>query len=237
MDTSSAVSSDGLVSSRTETYFERFLALWEDSKALPEARLAFGYFIGLAFLCGATAFIGAVPTRIFGHDVFLSLDNGWRVINGQIPHVDFVSSWGPVWYLASALGLSLSGHSANGIGYGNAIVALIVGCWSFFLSRNRLTSSARILLGFFLAALVAAPYPLGFPFYLSSHAMVYNRYGYALLGLILLECLAPARDSEDGREEGWIGGISTGAALGLALFLKASYVLMAAVVIGVTSLY
>jgi len=221
----------------TETYVERFLAVWQDSKALSPARVLIVFFAGLALICGATAFIGAVPTRIYGHDIFIPLENGWRVINGQRPHLDFMSPWGLLWSLISALGLTISRHSVDGIGYGNAIVALIVGSWSFFLGKNRLASSPRIILSFFLAALVAAPYPLGISPFLSSHAMAYNRYGYALLGLILLESFEVARGTRDSHAARWIGGISTGAALSLTLFLKASYFLMAVFLIGVISLF
>lgn len=114
-----------------ELCFERFLSLWQDTKALPPARLNIVFFAGLALICGATAFIGAVPTRIYGHDVFFLLDNGWRVINGLRPHVDYYSPWGPLMFLVCGLGLKLSGHMADGIGYGNALVALLVGIWSF----------------------------------------------------------------------------------------------------------
>ena len=52
--------------------------------------------------------------------------------------------------------------------------------------------------------------------------MVYNRYGYALLGLILVDGLVWVLGR--GRErDSWAGGFSTGAALALTLFLKASF--------------
>ncbi|MGA2039076.1 MAG: hypothetical protein ABSH42_07355 [Bryobacteraceae bacterium] len=215
-----------------ELCFDRFLSLWQDNKALPPARLNIVFLAGLAIICGATVFIGAVPTRIDGHDIFFLLDNGWRVINGLRPHVDYYSPWGPLMFLVSGLGLRLSGYMVDGIGYGSAVVAMIVGIWSFSLAKERLAPSPRLLLSFFLAALVAAPYPLSISPFASSHAMVYNRYGYALLGLILTETLNPRR----GRTRELPGGISTGAALSLALFLKASYFFAAVVLIGVISL-
>ena len=145
----------------TQSYLERFLSAWQDSKGLSPRRLRIVFFAGLALICGVTAFIGAVPTRICGHDIFIPLENGWRVINGQRPHLDFTSPFGPVWFLVSALGLTISRHSADGIGYGNAIVALIVGIWSFFLGKNRLASAPRLILSFFLAALVGSSLPFG----------------------------------------------------------------------------
>jgi hypothetical protein len=222
---------ENLAKPGAEVFFDRLPAVWQASKDKAQARAATFFLVGLAIICAATTLIGAVPTRMFGHDTFLPLEMGWRILHGQRPHVDFVSGWGPVWYLISAAGLAVSHHSADGIGYGNAIMALIVGGWSFLLGRRRLLPLWRVVFSLFLAALVAAPYPLGLSPLMSSHAMAYNRYGYALLGLILLECLEP-----DGEREGWMGGISTGAALSLTFFLKVSYFLVGAGVVACLSL-
>ena len=162
--------------------------------------------IGLLLIAGSAAFIGAVHTKIYGHDIFVLLDNGWRVLNGQRPHVDYDSPFGPVSFLIAALGLALTGTSVNGIGIGSALFSLTIGAWCYFAARHRLRPMLLTITCLFLAALVAAPYPLGLTPFDSSHAMVYNRYGYALLGLVLIG-----------------GGFSTGVALALALFLKASY--------------
>lgn len=176
----------------------------------------------LLVICGTAVFIGVVPTQVFGHDDFFLLDNGWRVVCGLRPHLDFYSPWGPLTFLIVALGMLLSNASPNAIGYGSAIVGLVVGLWGYRLGRDRLMPTPRILFGLFLAALVTAPYALGtFPTW-SAHAMVYNRYGYALLGLVLVECLQRAEGKEHNAGE-FAGGFSTGAAMALALFLKASY--------------
>jgi hypothetical protein len=237
MDIPGGSQSGGVKNSKAEIVFERVLAVWQDSKAPSSGRLLIVFFSGLAVICGATAFVGAVPTKIYGHDVFVWLAGGWRAINGQRPHLDFTSPWGPVMFMVSGLGLTISHHSVNGIGYGSAIVALIVGCWSFFLGKNRLASSPRVVLSLFLSAMVAAPYPLGLSPFFSSHAMLYNRYGYALLGLILLECFTVAHHPTGSHVDELIGGVSTGVALGLMLFLKVSYFLVAVGLIGVVSLF
>ena len=207
--------------------------------AKEHSRASTVFLVGLGIICAATTLIGAVPTRMFGHDTFIPLEMGWRILHGQRPHVDFVSGWGPVWYLVSALGLVISRHSVDGIGYASAVMALIVGSWSFLLAKARLLPLWRVVFSLFLAALVVAPYPLGNSPLLSSHAMAYNRWGYALLGLVLLECLVPALDEarvpHPSRLQtgGWasealFGGLSTGAALSLALFLKVSFLLVGA---------
>ena len=222
--------------SDVEAHLEPSMEVYRDARWQQSSRLKVPFFAGLAVICGVTAFIGAVPTRIYGHDIFVWLAGGWRVINGQRPHIDFASPFGPFMFLISGLGLTISHHTADGIGYGSAIMALLVGTWSYFLGRNRLTSAPQMILGFFLAALVAAPYPLGLSPFMSSHAMLYNRYGYALVGIILLEVFKPARPSKSKQYDGWVGGVSTGVALGLTLFLKASYFFVSLILIGVISL-
>jgi hypothetical protein len=61
--------------------------------------------------------------------------------------------------------------------------------------------------------------------------MVYNRYGYALLGLIMLESFETVGGQRREKEE-FIGGFSSGVAAGLALFLKITYFFVAAFLIG-----
>ena len=67
-----------------------------------------------ATLLLATVYIGAVRTHVYGHDIVHLLDGGWRILNGQRPHVDFLCPAGPVTYLAMAAGLTMSGCGLRG---------------------------------------------------------------------------------------------------------------------------
>ncbi len=171
-------------------------------------------------ISAATAVAGAVHTRIFGHDIFIFLDAGWRVLNGQRPEIDFNPSMGPLLSLLAAAGLKLAHNSPDGIGYMSALVAGIAGCWGYAISRRRMAAIPAILAGILVALIAAAPFPLGWTPNALSHAMLYNRYSYALLGLVVLECFQPG-------EGGWLSGISTGLASAALLFLKPSYFLVA----------
>jgi hypothetical protein len=192
--------------------------------------------IFLACLIGistVTIFIGAVPTHSFGHDTFFILDNGWRIINGQRPHVDYYSSWGPFYFLIVGLGLILSKSSVDGIGFANAIFGLIIGLWSYFICRNRFGLFSRLLLSLYLVGLVVAPYSLGFGALSLSHAMAYNRYGYALLCLIIIEAFQPNKRNKN---EELLNGLSTGLATALSLFLKANYFIAAVILLSTSIL-
>ena len=190
----------------------------------------------LVVICVTAVFIGAVPTRIFGHDIFFLLDNGWRVVNGQRPHIDFTSPWGPVSFLVVGIGLISSHNSVNAVGYGNAIFAFIIALWSYRLSCERMGFIPRFLICLYLALLVVSPYSLGWGVLNSGHAMFYNRYGYALLGLIMVEAFQRVGTDHQQREE-WIGGISSGAVTAIALFLKANYFVAAVLLIGTSVLF
>jgi hypothetical protein len=132
------------------------------------------------------------------------------------------------------MGLISSQYSANAIGYGNAIFALIIALWGYHLSRDRMGFIPRLLVCTYLALLVVSPYSLGWGVFNSGHAMFYNRYGYALLGLIMIEAFQGVTDNQH-REE-WIGGISSGAVTAIAFFLKANYFVAAVLLLGTSIL-
>src|SRR5579871_1361435 len=81
--------------------------------------------VTIAAVCSATVIAGAVHPRIYGHDIFVMLDAGWRVLNGQRPDVDFSPSMGPTLGLLFAAGLKLARHSVRAVGYASAIVGAI----------------------------------------------------------------------------------------------------------------
>ena len=129
----------------------------------------------------------------------------------------------------------LSGYTVDAVGYGSAMLGLLIGVWSFRLGRERLDPIPRVLISLYLVVLVVAPYSLGWGVFQTSHAMVPNRYGYALLGLVMLESFGMVGTKRRKTEE-WIGGLSTGIAVALALFLKISYFFVAALLIGTSVL-
>jgi hypothetical protein len=66
--------------------------------------------------------------------------------------------------------------------------------------------------------------------------MIYNRYGYALLVIVLVECFQRFEKSGAPKKE-LLGGLSTGAALALTLFLKASYFLAGLGLVGASLIF
>jgi hypothetical protein len=179
------------------------------------------FLIALAVLCGLAIFIGVAPVVIFGHDIFFFLDNSYRVLQGQVPHRDFESAWGPLTYLMDAAGLKLAGLRPEGLGYANALFGGLIATWAWWLARRRLSRVAACAIGIYTLLLIIAPFSLGYGPLNFSFAMVYNRYGFALLGIVVVECMTLAEDDA-------AGGFATGIACGLLAFLKVTYAVVAA---------
>ncbi len=198
-----------------------------------------GFWLFLAVLlsvCVIQVAIGALPTRIYGHDFFVFLDGAWRVACGQIPCVDFYSGLGVLVWKPLQWALALYGYNAEAIGLARTFYTAVIGAWFLLLIRREPARIPSIVLGLFILIFVSAARPLGeYPTWV-SHAMFYNRVGYALLFLILLEQLPVSRfqaaDNHDlerrqHRMQFW-GGVSTGAALACTVLLKISFVAPAA---------
>jgi hypothetical protein len=174
---------------------------------------------------------GIVPMRSYVEDIIFFADNAWRVVWGQRPHVDYSSGMGPVTYLISALGMKLAGGNLNGLGYGNAIAGIAIGIWAYALLVRRVSGLLAVAGAAMLCLLALAPVQLGESFRLSTIAMSYNRQGYALLGLLIVESF-PLRQGEPARGAG--GALSTGAVCAVLLFLKANYFLVGLVLAAIS---
>lgn len=173
----------------------------------------------IAAVASGAAYIGAVRTMYYGHDIVPMLNGAWRVVCGQKPHIDFYSAWGPLPFIVYGVGLILARNSVIGFGYGLAILSLVFGLAAWIVCRKRMFPAVAVLTSTAVALLTAAPFPVGFKFTVLTHAMSYNRFGYALVAIVLLECFTEPQGKTDMR----IGGLIAGASCMAALFDKASY--------------
>ncbi len=146
---------------------------------------------------------------------------------GQRPHVDFYSPLGVGAYFPTAAGLMLSG-TVNAFGIGQALAAMVLAVWAVLLGYRRLSIGPLFLFCLLIVLTAAGVSDMGFPTLSFTPAMTYNRHCYALVMLILLESLVPPANSAT---SSWLGGVSTGLALTLALFTKISFFLGAAVLV------
>jgi len=191
----------------------------------------------LAGICGVVAYIGLPWLLFYAHDSIVFLDGGWRALNGQQAHVDFYSGIGPVTYLINAAGLKLAGLHINGLGYGTALFGFLVGLVAYRIALPRMSWPAAATCAAFITVLVVSPFPIGERPIDTDIAMLYNRYAYGLLGVVLLAISRPVRRaSQDGRET-VLGAAAVGICAAVLLFLKVSFFLASIAFIGFGLIY
>jgi hypothetical protein len=185
------------------------------------------YLVTLVTLCVTEVALGALPTRIYAHDFFIVLDGAWRLANGQTPNVDFYAGYGVWIWSPLRWAYAIYGYNADAIGLARAFYTAAIGVGFLLLSRIEPRRIPSLVLGVFLLVFLSAARPLGeYPTWV-SHAMYYNRLGYALLFLILFEQLSAFRFEADGRafdDAQFWRGFSTGAALACIILVKISFV-------------
>jgi hypothetical protein len=183
-------------------------------------------------VCLLEIVLGSMPTRIYSVDLFIFLDGAWRVDSGQVPHQDFFAGFSVLLWKPLQLAFNVSGFDLEGLGLARALFTAVIGAWTFLLVRRRLTPILVLLVTFVAVALVSAARPLGVSASMFSHAMFYNRVGYALLFIVVLECLYLARFWAPAADRLWFG-FSTGMAIACLALLKVSFLVPAVLLLGV----
>ena len=183
----------------------------------------------LAFIGSVVTFqlrTGPVINVRFGHDVLFLLDGAWRVLNGQVPHTGFHTVLGPVIFLIVALGMKLGSVSAGVLPWVNSALFLLLTPWAWLISRRRVNPFTSVLFTLSVGLLVAGTYHLGFDYWMSSYANLYNRYGYAMLFILLFDQFFPT-DSDDPGDL-IFSAVSSGFLLCVLFFLKVTFFLVGA---------
>src|ERR1017187_786724 len=196
-----------LPANRIAAYVE---SLWRQPRSVTIAAIFWSLLLAMVVSRACVAMYGM---RDFAPDGFLVLDGAWRMLNGQRPHLDFSSIIGPAAYLPTVIGFKLASNSAAGFGYGQALVGLVLGVWAYLLGA-KLYEVPRVIYALCVAAIAVSPAQLGLSPFDLTPAGTYNRYTYALLGVLLLECMSTEVGSE------LIAGISSGALIAVLAFTK-----------------
>jgi hypothetical protein len=170
--------------------------------------------VAAVLLAGVAFHVGCGPTLWNARDSAVHLDAGWRVCQGQVQHADFHSGLGPVIGWFNGLGLAWTGN-INGLFFANTVFALIVAALAAWITRGRLSAFWSATFAISLLALLLTHRRLDGPFDLPAFPLIHNRWGEALLALVLVDLFLRAGH--------WTNGIVTGAALALMLFTKLNY--------------
>lgn len=184
------------------------------------ARLRAGRVVlaGTALVAAVVLATGCPPHAVFLSDTFLLFDAGWRWVHGQAPHADYFNAFGPLTPAFFGLATRALGATTSVYGLARAGMAALVGgvAWRGFRARLAPAPAAFATLFAILAA--AAPRHLDHDFRIPSGAMIYNRLGMTLLGVLLVLVLVPPPGEEDPGDERLAGGI-----LGLLFALKPNF--------------
>ena len=192
----------------------------DDSPAKTRACLALLVLIVLA-AAGLLVWMGATVVLGFPWDVPILLDGGWRILQGQVPHVDFYTPLGPVTPLIVAFGMWLGGPVVSGFAYADAVLLIIISLWAWAIGRPRLSAVLSLLFALYAGFMAAGTAGYGYGLKQLSYAALYNRYGVALTAVLFIECFGRSRQNSPARLC-WEGA-STGIALGLLFFLKVNF--------------
>jgi hypothetical protein len=210
-------------SDHAEVLLQRLLRWW-NLPILSERWFQLLFPATLIFMCILRAWTGLDGMRFWVHDAFVFLDGAWRVLNGQVPYNDFSTDIGTFMHLLNALGLVLAHGAPRGLAYAQAAMGLVIGVWAYALSYRRLSPIAAVLMTSILVLLTIAPFDVGDHPTMTSPAMVYNRYGFALVALVIIEAVCDRKPAATKISE-FLGGLSTGVIVTLLLFIKVSYFL------------
>lgn len=192
-----------------------------------------GAWILAAVAAGAVALfwhVGAFLQADFVWDIPLYADGAWRLARGQVPYRDFFLHLGPFpLHLPQAFGAA-SGGLVAALGRSSVTWGAGMALLAYALLRRRTSAAQALLFAVALLLLAAAPRPLGCDYRQTSYAMLYNRQGEVLVGLLAAGVLlAPRRPS---RRLDLVDLLVLGMAAGFAFLVKISYGLAAAGVLG-----
>jgi hypothetical protein len=169
--------------------------------------------------------LGPAQIWMMPWDVFILLEGGWHILNGQVPHIDFYNPIGSMTYGLTALGMKISGGSVAACMYASIVFLLVTGPWAAVVFFRKLAPPLAFAVVAFIATMAVAPRPLGWGVSETTYAMVYNRYGWILLSVLFIQLFfadrAPSR---------WTGAFDAGSAgllVGFAFYCKFNFFVVA----------
>lgn len=148
--------------------------------------------VAMAVLCALLlALPGQTQTTKYVNDLLIFLDGAYRISWGQIPNRDFHTALGPLSFYIPAAGYLLTGSLGAAMPVGTALLILTVAPFMAHILDTRLQPVIALPVAALLFLVIAVPMNLGEGFTDLTFAMFYNRFGWALLGLLLLMFLRP----------------------------------------------
>jgi len=165
-------------------------------------------------------------------DVFILLNEAYRMYLGQAPGAGFSNPIGPLAYGLTAIGMHLQqAPSLRAVVYGQVLFLAIASALAWIVAWRRLPAPYAAFFTLFVAVLSVADRPLGYAPGITTYAMLYNREGWLLYAPLLLLVLVPVR-GEPGRKHAVTDGLALGLLLGLLFYDKITFFIAAIAAVG-----
>ncbi len=120
----------------------------------------------------------------FLHDHFVFLTGAYRILNGQIPHVDFISPLGGLSFLLISLSYTLLGAYSYAIPLTLLLIFFVVIVCGSILVGDKMGRKYYSLLLFYVTLVCTSPFVVTIGLSRTSYAMWYNRFGWSIFVLI-----------------------------------------------------
>ncbi|KHL25878.1 hypothetical protein PK98_04625 [Croceibacterium mercuriale] len=159
--------------------------------------------------------------HIFTHDMFVPLEGALHLQHGHLPHRDFVSPLGILYYVIHWVPGLVVPISASTLIYANLLAALLVALVALVLGRQRLPLWLASIVALYLGLVASSPRQIGEAATAISNNASYNRFGWALIGLLAIVAACPRPDPT--RRSSLIDGAVTGGLLTALFLIKLTY--------------
>ena len=165
---------------------------------------------------------GSIPIT---WDAGIIIDGSYRVLNGQIPHVDFSSPFGPVTFIAGAIGMLISTPTVMGLNLGITLGGLGVVALGYFALKQSLSANEMAAFLLILSSMALTPRVLGYPAGNYAYVGLYNTWGYSIILIVTMLMFIEGQRSAFGK------GIWLSLFIILLLMLKISFSLAAIIIV------
>lgn len=184
------------------------------------------------FLYRSCAWI-PLPQLAYAQDLGILLDAGWRFVQGQFPHRDYISPLGPVLSLYAGLPLHWFGTSYASLGHVQGYIGAAFSILAYVALRRSMATLPAVIYSLLVGIVAGGTYHMGGLPNLTTTATVFNRHCWAALMILAPACCLRAKSG--GRGELDVTELLSGAVCGLLvaglLFYKINFFLGAAALI------
>ncbi len=185
----------------------------------PNPAVLFGFFVAvIVAMCGAALLKGGLYLGKHEGDTFHLLQIVFRMADGQVPHLDFMTPIGVMAFAPIALFVKLGYGAGISIILGQLLVAIVLLPAVWWVAYSRLQGLLPYLFGLFVLVLVTALVH-GEAQRSVSISMHYNRWAWAAAFIAISAAVIPTID----RARPVVDGAIIGLAMSFLLLTKVTY--------------